>query len=187
MLNSDAILKIKYPDFDSEQYQPAGIDLRAGEVFKIDNSGSLPTGVFYESKIIPKHIPVESEEVKLPNFDLDGLTHDEILLKMEDEDNLRTAEVFRLKPDITYLIRTKEKIRAIHAGQIYLSRSTLMRSGIAVLSAFGDPGFHTHLIFLVKNLTNGDYLVEKDARFVQLLDLEVKDLDEKYNGEYNDM
>lgn len=187
MLNSDAILRVKYPDFDEEQYQPAGIDLRAGELFEIDNSGAFPAGVFYEGKRIPKHIPIEAEDMKLPNFDLDGLSEEEIAEKMKDEANLRDASVFRLKPNKTYLIRTKDKIKAIHAGQIYFSRSTLMRSGIVVLGAFGDPGFHTHLIFLVKNLTNGDYLIEKDARFVQLLDLEVRDLDEKYHGEYNDM
>ncbi|MDO5848695.1 MAG: hypothetical protein Q4P18_04110 [Methanobrevibacter sp.] len=187
MLNSDAILRVKYPQFDEEQYQPAGIDLRAGELFEIDNSGKFPAGVFYEGKHLPKHVPIDAEKMKLPNFDLDGLSEEEILSKMEDSENLREAEVFRLKPNVPYLIRTKDRIKAIHAGQIYLSRSTLMRSGIEVLGAFGDPGFETHLIFLVKNLTNGDYLIEKDARFVQLLDLEVRDLDEKYHGEYDNM
>ncbi len=186
MLNSDVILKAKYPQFDEEQYQPAGIDLRAGKVYMIDSSGPVVPGIYETGKKLPKHVLMEAEEIDVPNFNMDGLTDDELEDKLKNPENLRKAWVYKLEPNVPYIVETKDKIYAKHAGQIYLPRSTLLRSGINVMGAFGDPGFHTHLFFLLINYTDRVYYLEQDSRFMQLLDLEIRDLVDTYDGEYND-
>lgn len=186
MLNSDVILRAKYPEFDEEQYQPAGIDLRAGKVYTIDSSGPVVPGIYKTGKKLPKHVLVEPEEMEVPNFDMDGLTDEELKEKLENPDNLRKALIYKLEPGVAYIIETKDEIYSKHAGQIYFPRSTLLRSGLNAMGAFGDPGFHTHLFFLVINYSDRVYHLEQDARFVQLIDLEIRDLVDKYDGEYND-
>lgn len=186
MLNSDVILKSKYPQFDEEQYQPAGIDLRAGKVYTIDASGPVVPGIYATGKKLPKHIPMEPVEMEVPNFNMDNLTDDELEERLKDPANLRTALVYKLEPHVPYIVETKDEIYCKSAGQIYFPRSTLLRSGLTAMSAFGDPGFHTHLFFLVMNFTDRVYYLEQDSRFVQLLDLEIRDLVDNYDGEYND-
>ena len=96
-------------------------------------------------------------------------------------------EVFRLKPHEVYIGVTSEKIKiSKNAGQFYLPRSSLLRAGVDVRTAFGDPGFNGHLSFLLINHTDDLFVLEKGVRFAQLVDITANNVDEEYDGDYNE-
>ena len=83
--------------------------------------------------------------------------------------------------------QTKEKIKIDkNSGQFYLPRSSLLRAGIDVRTAFGDPGFNGHLSFLLVNWTKSPFVIEKGARFAQLVNINTSDVDKEYDGDYNE-
>ena len=67
-----------------------------------------------------------------------------------------------------------------------MPRSSLLRAGIDVRTAFGDPGFNGHLSFLLINHTDEIFVIEKGVRFAQMVNINTSDVDDGYDGDYNE-
>lgn len=90
-----------------------------------------------------------------------------------------------LKKNEFVLVETEEKVKmSKKLAGIILPRSSLSRSGIALLTSFVDPGFKGSLTVGMKNLGNGDFEIEIGARFAQLILFEVKGCSKLYRGRY---
>lgn len=159
-------LKQMYPQLLDEQYQPAGIDLTLDSVSKLKHNNGTVYGILKNAKVLP-----EQEEIETRNVQVSGML----------------KNVFYLEPHQIYIGTTSEKIKIDnHSGQFYLPRSSLLRAGIDVRTAFGDPGFDGHLSFLIINHTDQLFVIEKGARFAQLVNINTSDVDKGYDGDYNE-
>ena len=166
MISGDEILKQLYPNLEDNQYQPAGIDLKLGKVMIFDNTEEV-YGIADNIKQLPKQKPLSQSAVKINGMNLEvGYT---------------------LEPNIPYIAVTQEKIKiSANAGQLYLPRSSLLRAGVDVRTAFGDPGFYGHLSFLLINHNTVPFFIKKGERFAQLIDIGVSGADNEYDGDYNE-
>ncbi len=166
MISGDEILKQLYPNLEDNQYQPAGIDLKLGKVMVFDNTEEV-YGIADNIKQLPKQKPLSQSAVKINGMNLEvGYT---------------------LEPNIPYIAVTQEKIKiSANAGQLYLPRSSLLRAGVDVRTAFGDPGFYGHLSFLLINHNTVPFFIKKGERFAQLIDIGVNGADNEYDGDYNE-
>ena len=166
MITGEKTLRQIYPNLDENQYQPAGIDLTLDKVAGFVHKVGTIYGLTKKAKVLP-----EQKELKTVSMQVAGMITD----------------VFVLKPHIAYIATTTEKIKiSKYAGQFYLPRSSLLRAGIDVRTAFGDPGFEGHLSFLLINHTDELFVIEKGARFVQLVDMTADNVDQEYDGDYNE-
>ena len=166
MITGEKTLRQIYPNLDEDQYQPAGIDLTLGNVYKLVHDDGTIYGVLKNAKVLPKQSKVQTKNIQVAG-----------MLK----------EVFCLEPHTSYIAQTNEKIKiSKYAGQFYLPRSSLLRAGVDVRTAFGDPGFDGHLSFLLINHTDELFVLEKDVRFVQLVDMTADNVDKEYDGDYNE-
>ena len=106
-------------------------------------------------------------------------------IKMRFGDELR--ETFYLEPKGRYIAITAEKIEIDDASaQLYRPRSSLLRAGVSVHTAVGDPAFNGHLSYLVVNHNEFPFLLEKGVRFVQLIDFQCDGVIKAYDGDYNE-
>lgn len=166
MINGEQHLRNMYPGLKEDQYQPAGIDLTLDKVAQFKHHNGMIYGLLKNSKVLPEHIDLQSKSIMVSGM---------------------IADVFILEPHQAYLCTTKEKIKIDNnAGQFYLPRSSLLRAGIDVRTAFGDPGFYGHLSFLVINHTDEIFVLEKGVRFAQLVDMNADGVNGEYNGDYNE-
>ena len=166
MINGEKSLRHMYSDLDEEQYQPAGIDLTLDKVSEFKHNKGTTYGLLKNAKVLPDLIDMETKTMQVSGM---------------------LVDVFVLQPHTTYLATTTEFIDIDEqSGQFYLPRSSLLRSSIDVRTAFGDPGFHGHLSFLLINHTDELFVIEKGARFAQLIDMKVVGIGEAYNGDYNE-
>lgn len=166
MITGEKTLRQIYPTLEDNQYQPAGIDLTIDKLARLEHDDGMIYGLLKNAKVLPKQV-----ELKLSNIQVGGML----------------KSVFVLDPHTSYIATTKEKIKiSKNAGQFYFPRSSLLRAGIDVRTAFGDPGFHGHLSFLIINHTDDLFVIEKGARFVQLVDITADNVDEEYSGDYNE-
>ena len=166
MINGEKNLRRIYSDLNEEQYQPAGIDLTLESISELNHNDGMVYGLLKDAKVIPQHIECETKKIQVSG-----------MLK----------DVFVLKPNTPYIATTVEKIKINEdCGQFYLPRSSLLRAGVDVRTAFGDPGFHGHLSFLLINHTDELFVIEKGARFAQLVDINVVAIGEAYDGDYNE-
>ena len=133
-------------------------------------------------------------ELKHSSGTVYGLLKDAKVLPQQEELETKSVQVggmlknvFYLKPHQIYIGTTTEKIKIDKwNGQFYLPRSSLLRAGIDVRTAFGDPGFNGHLSFLLINHTDQLFVIEKGARFAQLINMEVILVEDEYDGDYNE-
>lgn len=159
-------LKQIYPELLDEQYQPAGIDLTLDSISILNHNNGTTYGLLKNAKVLPAQIELKEAQVQVSG-----------MLK----------SVFYLEPFIPYIATTKEKIKIDkNSGQFYLPRSSLLRAGIDVRTAFGDPGFDGHLSFLLVNWTKNPFVMEKGVRFAQLININTSDVDKGYDGDYNE-
>ena len=166
MISGEKTLRQIYPNLDENQYQPAGIDLTLDQIYTLDYNDGIIYGILKDAKVLPRQNKCETVNIQVGGM-------------------LKT--VFRLKPHTVYIAQTTEKIKISKcAGQFYLPRSSLLRSGIDVRTAFGDPGFHGHLSFLLINHTDEIFVIEKGTRFAQLIDISANNVDQMYDGDYNE-
>lgn len=166
MITGEKILRQVYPNLDDKQYQPAGIDLRLGKVMYFDNDEEV-YGIANGVKQLPSQKLLPQSAVKIDGTGLEvGYT---------------------LDPGVAYIGVTKEKIKiSENCGQFYLPRSSLLRAGVNVCTAFGDPGFHGHLSFLLINHNSVPFFIGKDERFAQLIDMQATSVENEYDGDYNE-
>ncbi len=166
MISGEKILRNLYDDLDEKQYQPAGIDLTLGKIAKLEHNGGTVYGLLKDVKVLP-----QQKELSTVNMQVGGMI----------------KSVFVLDPGVPYIATTAEKIKIPkESGQIYLPRSSLLRAGIDVRTAFGDPDFNGHLSFLVLNHTDKMFVLEKGVRFAQLVNIRAEDIAEGYSGDYNE-
>ena len=166
MITGEKNLRQLYPNLDEKQYQPAGIDLTLDKVALLKHTEGTMYGLLKNAKVLP-----QQEELKISKVQVGGMLKD----------------VFCLQPKTSYIATTIEKIKISKcAGQFYLPRSSLLRAGIDVRTAFGDPGFDGHLSFLLINHTDELFVIEKGARFAQLVDISANNVDKEYDGDYNE-
>lgn len=159
-------LKQMYPELLDEQYQPAGIDLTLDSVSILNHNNGTTYGLLKDAKVLPAQIELKEAQIQVSG-----------MLK----------NVFYLEPFTPYIATTKEKIEIDkNSGQFYLPRSSLLRAGIDVRTAFGDPGFNGHLSFLLVNWTKNPFVMEKGVRFAQLVNINTSDVDDGYDGDYNE-
>lgn len=166
MITGRKNLKKMYPKLDEKQYQPAGIDLTLNKICKLEHIDGVIYGLLKDAKVLPKLV-----DCKTSNIQVGGM--------------LKT--VYVLQPHTPYIAITNEKIKiSKHAGQIYFPRSSELSAAIDVRTAFGDPGFNGHLRFLIINHSDEIFVLEKDVRFAQLVDITANNVDEEYDGDYNE-
>lgn len=166
MITGEEILRQLYPNLDENQYQPAGIDLTLDKVYSFKHNDGTVYGLLKDAKILPEQVECELQEIQVGG-----------MLK----------NVFKLEPHTEYVVVTSEKIKiSKNAGQFYLPRSSLLRAGITINTAFGDCGFYGHLSFLLVNHTDKPFVIEKGARFAQLIDISVDGVVKEYDGDYNE-
>jgi deoxycytidine triphosphate deaminase len=146
-----------------------GIDIRVGEVFKLNGEGFL--GV--EDRSSPDAESIASIE------------------KGDKEIVIKSGEYF--------LVKTIEKITApsgkveVEVGrENYLMphvypRSTLQRCGLFLKTTKTDPGYSGELTFALVNLSNSDFRLELGARIANVIFHEVVgELHRAYEGQWND-
>lgn len=168
MINGIDYLKKMYPDRDEKDYQPSGLDLRVGKVFKIKDANCLCAE--------PKLYGIVDGEKYLPE-----------LIEVEPQTVNGHKDVFAIEWDDPYIFEVQEQIQiGDHNAQFYLPRSTLLRMGVNVYTALGDLGYNGHLQFLVINHGVQTFYISKGERFAQLVDFEVKGGSESYNGDYQE-
>lgn len=166
MISGSRELRVIYPDLNDDQYQPAGIDLTLGKAQELKHNDGTVYGILKDAKILPEHVEMQTESKQVSGM-------------MKD--------VFVFEPLTSYILTTAEKIKIDRfSGQFYLPRSSCLRGGVAIHTAFGDPGFNGHLSFLLVNYTNKPFVIEKGARFAQLINMEVIMIEEEYQGDYNE-
>lgn len=166
MINGEDYLRKMYPNLKEDQYQPAGIDLTLDTIAELEHNDGTIYGLLNNAKVLPIQKKLESKSIMVSGM---------------------IADVFTLEPSKAYIATTKEKIKIDkNAGQFYLPRSSLLRAGIDVRTAFGDPGFCGHLSFLVINHTDKPFVLEKGVRFAQLVDISANGVEGEYDGDYNE-
>lgn len=166
MINGEKQLRNKYSDLEENQYQPAGIDLTLDNISELRHNEGTTYGLLKKAKILPAHKKMESKSIMIAGM---------------------VTEAYTLEPGVPYIATTKEKIKISEdAGQFYLPRSSLLRAGVDVRTAFGDPGYNGQLSFLIINHTSKPFILEKGVRFAQLVDMEAKGVLGEYDGDYGE-
>ncbi len=166
MINGEIILRKVYDNLDEKQYQPAGIDLTLDSLQELVNGNLHLYGLFEGIKILPEQKKIDTTTIQIKG-------------------SLR--KVYTLEPHIPYIATTKEKINiGDSSAQFYLPRSSLLRAGVDVRTALGDPGFNGHLSFLLINHNTVPFFIKKGERFAQLIDIGVNGADNEYDGDYNE-
>lgn len=166
MINGEKILRERYPNLDEKQYQSSGIDLTLKSVAELVHDEGVLYGLTENAKVLPKQVELETTSVMIA---------------------ATIKDVFTLDPHTAYVATTKEKIKIEEtSGQLYLPRSSLLRAGIDVRTAWGDAGFNGHLQFLIINHTDRPFVIEKGARFAQLVDIQTEGVENGYDGDYNE-
>lgn len=166
MILGESELRKLYPGLDEEQYQPAGIDLKLGNV-KILNNTKDVYGIVGGEKQLPEQKEIEENAVKV------GATKLEV--------------GFMLEPHHSYIATVKSKIKIpLNIVQLYLPRSSLLRAGVDVRTAVGDPGFNGYLSFLMINHNDKPFFIKKGERFVQMVCMRLDGDTNGYDGDYNE-
>ena len=141
---------------DLENPEGAGLDLRVGEIFKIEGDTVLG---------IEKRKTVGSKSVA--KFDPKKPTS------------------FTIKPGEFYLVQTIERVNLPdYLVATMHPRSTLLRSGVWLLTTQIAPGYKGPLNIGLKNMGNNDFTVELGARIVHVIFWEVSGQGASYRGQW---
>ena len=141
---------------DLENPEGAGLDLRVGEIFKIEGDTVLG---------IEKRKTVDSKRVA--KFDPKKPTS------------------FTIKPGEFYLVQTIERVNLPdYLVATMHPRSTLLRSGVWLLTTQIAPGYKGPLNIGLKNMGNNDFTVELGARIVHVIFWEVSGQGASYRGQW---
>lgn len=134
----------------------AGFDIRLGELYSLQGKGRL--GVV---------------DRKTPN------------VKLIAKYKKGTPELFTLKPNEYYLVRTIESVNlpADIAGYTF-ARTTLFRSGILLLSTQVTPGYEGELTFGLFNIGPSTVEIELGARIAHIQFERVEGGGSSYRGQW---
>ena len=167
MIVGEKKLRELYPNLDEDQYQPAGIDLKLGKIMKFNTKGENVYGLVNGQKYLPKQEELSDSAIKMGAGKL---------------------EVgYMLEPHIPYIAVVDKKMKIPkNYLQRYYPRSSLLRAGVDVRTAIGDPGFNGYLSFLIINHLDVPFFIQKGERFAQMVLEEVDGVMEGYDGDYNE-
>jgi len=141
---------------DLENPEGAGLDLRLGEVFEIKGETFLGE----EKRKTVDHVSVAKYDPKKPT-------------------------TFTVKPGEFYLVQTIEKINLPdYLVATFHPRSTLLRSGIWLLTTQAAPGYSGPLNFGLKNMGGCSVKIELGARIVHIIFWEVSGKGASYRGQW---
>ncbi len=141
---------------DLENPEGAGLDFRLGELFKIKGETFLG---------LEKRNTVDHESVA----------------KYDPE----ASSTFTIKPEKFYLMQTVEKINLPeNVVAIPYPRSTLLRSGVWLLSTQVAPGYKGILTFGLKNMGSSSFKVELGARVAHIIFYEIAGKGAAYRGQW---
>jgi dUTP pyrophosphatase len=135
-----------------KQLQPSGFDLSVGEVLAYEGGGSVDFS--NEERVIAPGRPLQPDRDGWYNLGPGCYT-------------IVYNEVVRMPLDLAAMART---------------RSTLLRNGASVETAVWDPGYQgrSSSLFVVHN--PGGIRLKRDARVAQLVFFRVGEVQEGYNG-----
>ncbi|OGY22184.1 MAG: hypothetical protein A2113_03580 [Candidatus Woykebacteria bacterium GWA1_44_8] len=141
---------------DLENPEGAGLDLRVGDIFKIEGETFLGE----ETRKTVNHISVAKYDPKK-----------------------KTS--FTVKPGEFYLVQTIENINLPdNLVATFHPRSTLLRSGVWLLTTQAAPGYKGPLNFGLKNMGNCNVELELGARIVHIIFWEVAGKGSMYRGQW---
>ena len=141
---------------DLENPEGAGLDLRLGEIFKIEGETFL--GIDTRKTVVDKSVA---------KYDP------------------KKVSTFTVKPDEFYLVQTVEKINTPDfLVPLVFPRTTLFRSGIWLLTSATSPGYEGKLTFGLKNMGDCNFKVELGARIAHIIFLEVGGKSSSYRGQW---
>ena len=137
----------------------AGFDLRLGEVYSLEGEGFL--GI---------------DERNTPKTSLIG---------KDNPDKPEKDNSFIFEPGQYYLIKTMEKVNLpTTISGIIFPRTTLFRSGLALMNGIVQPGYSGELTFGLANLGPARMRVSFGARIVHITFHEVLGEGKKYRGQW---
>lgn len=166
MILGELELRELYPGLDENQYQPAGIDLKLGNIKTLSNKEAV-YGIADGTKQLPEQVNAEESAVKI------GATKLEV--------------GFMLEPNVPYIAVVQNKVKIpLDVLQLYFPRSSLLRAGVDVRTAVGDPGFNGHLSFLIINHSDVPFFIKKGERFAQMVCMKLDGVTNAYDGDYNE-
>src|SRR4030065_1544923 len=141
---------------DLENPEGAGLDLRLGEIFKIEGETFLGE----ETRKTVTHTSVAKHDPK-------------------------NTTSFTVKPGEFYLVQTMERVNLPdYLVATMHPRSTLLRSGVLLLTTQIAPGYKGPLNIGLKNMGNNDFTVELGARIVHVIFWEVSGKGAAYRGQW---
>jgi deoxycytidine triphosphate deaminase len=141
---------------DLENPEGAGLDLRLGEIFKIKGESVLG---------VEKRKTVDSTSVA--KFDP------------------KKVKTFTIKPGEFYLVQTMEKVNLPdYLVATMHPRSTLLRSGVWLLTTQIAPGYKGPLNIGMKNMGNANFKIELGARILHIIFWEVSGKGAMYRGQW---
>ncbi|AAM02779.1 dCTP deaminase domain-containing protein [Methanopyrus kandleri] len=92
--------------------------------------------------------------------------------------------VFELEPNVPYVLELAPELEIPEdTAVLFLPRSTLLRSGVSVHTALGDPGFRGKIRVLAVNHHAAPYRIAHGERVVQAVFLRAEDAG-RYEGDY---
>ena len=90
-----------------------------------------------------------------------------------------------LSPGEYVLVETLEKVNMpSDLSARILPRSSIFRCGCSLLNALVDPGFRGTLTLGLKNESQQEFRIERNAKIAQIMFEEVKGKTKEYNGKY---
>ncbi|MFA7190929.1 MAG: deoxyuridine 5'-triphosphate nucleotidohydrolase [Dehalococcoidales bacterium] len=138
----------------TEQIQPCGIDLTLKEVASFTSAG------------------------RITRSNQDRLVSELEALKFDDKGQVHLAPG-------AYLITYNESVNLpLNLMALVLPRSSLLRSGATVHTAVWDPGYSGRGQSMLSVSNPKGFIVEKDARVVQMIFLTLDEASSGYNGTY---
>ncbi len=134
----------------------AGFDLRLGEIYSLEGDGSLG---------------IEERE-----------TPESVLVERYDE---KEEKSFLFEPGKYYLIKTIEKVNLPKSlSGIIFPRTTLFRSGLALLNGIVQPGYSGELTFGLINMGKSPIKISFGARIVHITFQEILGEGSQYRGQW---
>ena len=153
---------------ETENSEGVGIDIRAGEVYRLMGEGRL--GVTERKSSDVKKIADIKEGDK------------EIIVKPGEYLLLKTIEYFNIPGEKIEVEEGSEpKYLCLHT----YPRSTLQRCGIYLMATKTDPGYRGELTFAISNLGGKPFRLELGSRIANIVFLEVTgEIQRPYEGQW---
>ncbi|MBM3309590.1 MAG: dCTP deaminase [Candidatus Altiarchaeales archaeon] len=95
------------------------------------------------------------------------------------------GDSFTLKPGDYILVESLEKVNMpVNVMARILPRSSIFRCGCMLATAVVDPGFNGTLTMGLKNASDQEFKLERNAKIAQIVFEEVEGNSKSYNGRY---